>query len=494
MPPSRLRPFAPVACLLFAAAPPPGGAAEDAPVKDDPRPNVVILLCDDLGYGDPGCYGHPVIRTPHLDRLAGGGVRLTQFYAASPVCSPSRAGLMTGRTPVRAGIYDWIPEGSPVHLRTSEPTLPALLNNAGYDTCHVGKWHLSGEFNAPTQPQPDDHGFDRWFATMHNAAPSHRNPENFVRDGRPVGTLTGYSCDLVVDEAVRWLDGRQGGRSGGPSGGPRPFFLNVWFHEPHLPIASPPELTARYLSRSRTRDEAEYFANVTNVDRAVGTLLDALDDRGLAENTIVIFTSDNGPADRRRHRAAAKAYGSPGSLRGRKLWLYEGGIRVPGIVSWPGRVEPREDATPVGAVDLLPTLCTLTGTAPPDRPLDGADLSALWLRGEPLVRRTPLFWSYDRGLGGPVAAVREGPFVLLGRRDRPAGRLGWNVNPESQAILRGAVLGRFELYDLRDELQEFDLAAERSGLAGRMAATLTDLHREARDAAPPWELPEPPDR
>ena len=255
------------------------------------RPNVLLILCDDLGYGDLGCYGHPVIETPHLDRLAAGGIRFTQFCAASPVCSPSRAGLLTGRTPDRAGVFDWIPEGSPVSpARGRKPTLPALLKGNGYDTCHVGKWHLNGEFNADSQPQPGDFGFDHWFATQNNAAPSHRDPRNFVRNGERVGELSGYSCGLVAEEAVGWLDGRGDAEA--------PFFLNVWFHEPHQPIASPPELTERYGNETRTELEAEYFANVTNMDRAVGTLLNALDRRGEAEGTVVIFTSDNGPEDR----------------------------------------------------------------------------------------------------------------------------------------------------------------------------------------------------
>ena len=421
----------------------------------DPPPNVLLILCDDLGYGDLGCYGHPDIETPHLDRLAAGGVLFTQFYATSPVCSPSRAGLLTGRSPDRAGVFDWIPEGSPVHLHADEPTLPALLKGNGYDTCHVGKWHLNGAFNADAQPQPGDFGFDHWFATQNNAAPSHRDPRNFVRNGDPVGELSGYSCGLVAEEAVRWLDGR------GDAGAP--FFLNVWFHEPHQPIASPKELTDRYGNQTRTELEAEYFANVTNMDRAVGTLLNALDRRGERENTVVIFTSDNGPEDRFRYRGAASSFGSTGGLRGRKLWLYEGGVRVPGIVSRPGKIEPREDATPVGAVDLLPTLCELTGTDLPSRPLDGADLSGLWLRGEVPTRETPLFWSYYKALGGPVAAVRDGRRVLLGRDDGADG------------------LDRFELYDLRrDERQARDVAPAEKGAVNRLSERLSALHREVR--------------
>ena len=426
-----------------------------------PRPNVLLILCDDLGYGDLGCYGHPVIETPRIDALAASGIRFTQCYAASPVCSPSRAGLLTGRAPDRAGVYDWIPDGSPMHLRAGEATIPSLLKSAGYDACHVGKWHLNGLFNDPAQPQPGDHGFDRWFATQNNASPSHRNPVNFVRDGEPVGELDGYSCDLVAAEAVRWLDGRGDSDT--------PFFLNVWFHEPHEPVASPAALTDRYRPRSRTAAEAEYFANVANVDGAVGTLLDALGDRELTDDTLVIFTSDNGPETLGRYPGAARSYGATGGLRGMKLWLYEGGIRVPGVVSWPGRIEPRTDDTPVGAVDLLPTLCGLAGAAVPEgRTLDGADLAPLLLRGEPVGRTVPLFWTYGRALGGPVAAVRDGDRVLLGRRAGGGPRAA-------------ARLGRFESYDLRsDPRQTRDLGPS------PLSDTLRRLHREVRDGAPAW--------
>ena len=473
------------AALLLAFA---AGGAQGADAPRSPRTNVLLILCDDLGYGDLGSYGHPVIETPHLDALAAGGVRFTQFYATSAVCSASRAGLMTGRTPDRAGVYDWIPAGSPVHLRREEPTIASLLNDAGYDACHVGKWHLNGRFNTPSQPQPGDHGFDHWFATQNNASPSHENPTNFVRDGEPVGPLTGFSCNLVADEAVRWLDER-GGEEGEAS--ETPFFLNVWFHEPHEPIASPDDLTDRYEIRSRTADEAEYFANVANLDRAVGTLIAALEERDLRRNTLVIFSSDNGPETLNRYKNANRSYGSPGDLRGMKLWLYEGGIRVPGIVNWPGRIEPRVEREPAGAVDLLPTVCDFTGVAPPDRPLDGASLAGLLTNGTEPQRSTPLFWSYYRALGGPVAAVREGDAVLLGRRDEPGSPDGGNVNPASMELIKRTELGRFELYDLkRDERQYWDLSAERPGERDRLSKRLIDLHRSARDEGPVWTFDE----
>ena len=156
------------------------GTADAAPSK---RPSFVVILCDDLGYGDLSCFGHPHIRTPNLDRLAQRGMRLTSCYSSAPVCSSSRAGLLTGRTPSRVGVYDWIPNNHVVHLRQEEVTVAALLRRAGYSTAHVGKWHCNGKFNQAAQPQPGDHGFEHWYSTQNNASPTHENPKNFVRNG-----------------------------------------------------------------------------------------------------------------------------------------------------------------------------------------------------------------------------------------------------------------------------------------------------------------------
>lgn len=220
-----------------------------------------------------------------------------------------------------------IAEGAEVHLRTSEVTLPEILKEIGYATCHVGKWHLNGKFNSPDQPQPGDHGYDHWMATQNNAAPSHMNPKNFVRNGKPVGELQGFSAPLVADEAIDWLSSKRDKS--------KPFLLSVWAHEPHLPIESDPQFMKLYADLSP--DFQQHHGNVTQLDSAVGKLLSALDDQKLAENTIVVFTADNGPEG---DGTKGRTRGSPGDLRGRKRSMYEGGICVPGIVRWPGKIKP----------------------------------------------------------------------------------------------------------------------------------------------------------
>jgi arylsulfatase A len=222
------------------------------------------------------------------------------------VCSPSRSSILTGRTPYRNGVFTWIPEGRDLYLRTSEIALPKLLKARGYETCHVGKWHLNSHFNQPTQPQPNDHGYDWWFATQNNAAPSHENPVNFVRNGKPVGRIEGYSAPIVVTEAIHWLTSERN-RS-------KPFLLSVWTHEPHYPIKSDPQFKALY--PDLTDDvQREHHANVTQLDRAFGRLMKALDEMQLAQNTLVIFTSDNGPEG---DGIKTPGRGSTGGLRGRK--------------------------------------------------------------------------------------------------------------------------------------------------------------------------------
>jgi arylsulfatase A len=369
-----------------------------------------------------------------------------------------------------------------MHLPQEETTIARLLQQAGYGTWHVGKWHCNGQFNSPQQPQPGDHGFDHWFSTQNNAIASHRNPHNFVRNGQAVGDLEGYSCQLVTDEAIRCLEQRS------PQS---PFFLMVCYHEPHEPVASPPELVAEYADSTSNSDQAHYFANVTNVDRAVGRLLETLDRLQLADNTLVIFTSDNGPETLNRYPRATRSYGSPGELRGMKLHLYEGGIRVPGILRFPGRIQPgQECAEPIGGVDILPTLCELAGIPlPPDRVLDGCSIAALF-RGERLERPQPLYWDYDRAIGGPKAALRDGDLMVLGKRDASADNADSGLLEKDGQRVPSAELVEFELYDLaQDAAQQHDLSAERPEELRRLRGELVERYRQVQQEGPRWETP-----
>jgi arylsulfatase A len=448
------------------------------------RPNFLVMLCDDLGYGDVGCFGSPTIATPHLDRLAAQGMKLTDCYASAPVCSPSRAGLLTGRTPNRLGIYDWIPGGHAMHMKKEERTIATLLRGAGYATCHSGKWHCNGKFNSPAQPQPGDHGFDHWFSTQNNAAPSHANPRNFVRNGRNAGQQKGYACQIVADEASRWLKARDANK---------PFFLFVCFHEPHEPIASPPDMVAKYPD-AKKRGEALYYANVSNMDRAVGSLMKTLDDLKLVENTLVFFTSDNGPETLNRYGGAWRSHGSPGPLRGMKLHIYDGGIRVPGILRWPGHTKPGQVVdTPVSAVDLLPTFCELAGAAPPtDRALDGASLLPLF-SGKPIKRTKPLFWDYYRAFGSSKVAIRDGDWKMVAHWDGPKLSPGASFRGNDIKIIKEAKLVNFELYNLRgDRGEKRDLAKDEPARLKAMSKTLVALYEEVQREGPAWDTKRKP--
>ena len=363
-------------------------------------PNVVVLLADDLGWKDIGCYGGPV-QTPALDKLASEGTRFTHFYSGAAVCSPSRAVLLTGRNNLRASIYSWInDQDQRSHLPVNETTLAEVLKSNGFDTAHFGKWHLGmPTARQPDKPTPSEHGFDYWFATANNAQPSHRNPRNFFKNGKPVGELKGYACDLVVEDAIQWLDSRKETE--------RPFFLNVWFHEPHAPLAAPPDLIETY---GQTSDPAAiYSATIANTDQAIDRLIKKLREIDAPENTLIIYASDNGSY--RSDRV--------GDLRGTKGSNYQGGVRVPGIFYWPGHIaRGAVTDTPAGLVDLLQTVCGLAKIPPPERPLDGTDLSPV-LRQESarIQRKQPLFWALP--LAGPAFAIREDQYAMVAHRDGP---------------------------------------------------------------------------
>ncbi|MEM7386000.1 MAG: sulfatase-like hydrolase/transferase [Verrucomicrobiota bacterium] len=386
------------------------------------KTNFIVFLADDLGWGDLACYGHPRIKTPHLDQFAKEGVKLTQCYSACGVCSPSRSAILTGRTPFRNGVFRWIPDGHRLHLRESEITIAEILKTRGYETCHSGKWHLNGHFNAPRHPQPTEHGFDHWFATQNNASPNHQNPKNFVRNGKPVGPLKGYSAPLVAEEANRWLREKRDPE--------KPFFLQVWTHEPHLPIESDPEFMKPYADLEP--DVQQHHGNVTQLDHAFGSLMKTVDELGLRENTLVVFTSDNGPEGNGMRR---RTRGSTGGLRGRKRDSHEGGIRVPGIVRWPGHLEPgTENTVQIISSDFFPTFCRIASApVPKDRTIDGVDILPA-LKGNPVARPIPLFWR-----------TRIAP---------PASRMALRIG--DWKIVSNDAMDQFQLYQITKDWQESD--------------------------------------
>jgi len=426
-------------------------------------PNVVIILCDDLGYGDLELYGNKRVHTPNINHLADQGMLFTSFYPSAPVCSPSRVGLLTGRNPNRAGVYDWIPPASNydeelrdlVHMRTDESTLATQLKLIGYRTCFVGKWHCNSAFNSEIQPQPDHFGFDHWFATQNNAYPNHHNPVNFVRNGNDVGPLDGFSCQIITEEAIHWLDSTDNGS---------PFYIQVSFHEPHEPVASPNDLVQKYLNVSLTEDQATYFANIENVDLAVGRLMDALSERGLDKNTMVLFTSDNGPETLNRYSGANRSYGSPGNLQGMKLWTTEGGIRVPGIIRWPEKIEAGSICNiPVSALDIMPTVCKMSGAPLPEKAIDGADISSLFITREEFVREKPLLWCYYHAINERRVAMRHNQWKIMAKLCE--GRLEMdkthNLHLGNIDEVNKYTLADFTLYDMvNDSIEAQDVSNE----------------------------------
>jgi arylsulfatase A len=436
-------------------------------------PNIVLVLADDLGYGDLACFGSKEVRTPNLDQFAKEGLRLTSCYAGHANCSPSRTALMTGRTPTRVGVRNWIPHGSPVHVRKEEITIATLLKKAGYSTCHVGKWHMTGQFNEPGVPQPGEHGFDHWMSTQNNALPSHKNPDNFVRNGKAVGQAIGYSAHVIVDEAIGWLRAKRDKA--------KPFFLYVCFHEPHEPIASDPNYARLY-----PHDDPAYSAhhgNITQMDDAFGRLIRTLREQNLNGNTLVYFTSDNGPAITNQH-----PYGSAGPLRDKKGFLTEGGIRVPGILRWPGKIKPAtESDEPVCGVDFLPTVCAIVGIEPPkDRTLDGTSIVPVF-SGKKIARREPLYWHFNRAAGNYQVALRDGDWKILATLDqRPMARTN-DVTEEEERQFKAAEPVSFVLYNLKDDIGETkDLAAAEPERLAELKGQLVKKYHEVRDESPTW--------
>jgi arylsulfatase A-like enzyme len=419
-----------------------------------PRPNVVLVLADDLGPGDLSCYGGPT-STPHLDRMAEEGVRFTRYYAAAPICSPSRCGLVTGQFPGRWRLTSFLQTragnracGQADFLDPKAPSLPRALKAAGYKTAHVGKWHLGGGRDVADAPKFAAYGYDVGFGTWESPEP---HLDITARDWI-------WSAD---DKVKRWdrtgwmVDRTLGFLNANPAA---PCFVNLWLDDPHTPWVpsvddQQPGKGGRTVGKG---DTPERLAKVlTGMDRQVGRLLDAIRARKADRPTVVLFLSDNGPLPTfGRARTAG--------LRGSKLSLYEGGVRVPFIAWGPGVVPAgvTNDATVLTGVDLFPTLCELCGANPPaGYEPDGEDLSPALL-GKAPARTRPLFWEYGRNDTAfaypagradrsPNVAVRDGNWKLL-------------VNADGTGA---------ELYDLSGDPNEAtDRAAAEPAVARRLAA------------------------
>lgn len=428
------------------------------------KPNILFILADDLGWGDLGCYGNRIIQTPNLDRMAKEGTVFTQFYVNASVCSPSRCAFFTGQYPARHKIHGHYStkqqndaRGMSSWLDPQVPNAARLMKSAGYTTAHIGKWHLGNNSGGPPIA---DYGFD------------------FVGSGEAEGAngpakdpyFRANSTRLFVDEALKFIEGAKDA----------PFYLQLWTLVPHATLNPTPEQMARY---SRLRAGGKDFphasamqifaASVTDLDTQVGRLLDGLKKLGKDASTLVFFSSDNGPEDIHITNAGHSGVGSAGPFRGRKRSLYEGGIRVPGIVRWPGKVPAGrvDDKAIVAGVDWLPTICKIAGVRLPEgHAPDGEDVGDLFT-GATRARTRPLMWEWRFNIAGepfhhsPELAIRDGDWKLL-------------MNPDRS---------RVELYDLTKDLTQLNNVAEHhpdivEKLAGQVAAWAKTLPEGPRDA------------
>ncbi|MFZ9436732.1 MAG: sulfatase-like hydrolase/transferase, partial [Opitutales bacterium] len=416
------------------------GAASLQAAETKRPPNVIFILTDDQGWGDAKFAGHPYLKTPNLDRLAREGTWLRQFYVAATVCSPSRTAFMTSHYPARHQIHGHFSthdqnaaRSMPDWLDADVTTLPDLLKQAGYATAHFGKWHLGGGAGAPA---PEAYGFDV-SKTVNSNGPS-------LGDEGKEPYFRARSTALMVDETIKFAQANKD----------RPFYVNLWTLVPHAPLKPTPEQLAvyadlkpqaedpafgewmqKYLGKAKDlRSQMQVFAaSVTDLDTQVGRLLDALDALGLTNDTLIFFSSDNGPEDYRVGNAANAGVGSPGPLRARKRSMHEGGIRTFGLVRWPGKIPAGrvEEAAVVGGVDFLPTIAALAGVkVPAALAPDGEDKSALWLGAAAAARSRPLYWEWISGVQGPEdgympppLCVRDGQWKLFVKHDGQGAQL-----------------------------------------------------------------------
>jgi arylsulfatase A-like enzyme len=388
------------------------------------RPNIVLIMSDDQGWGETGYNGHPHLKTPVLDDMARTGLRFDRFYAAAPVCTPTRVSVMTGRHANRSGAF--APNYS---TRPEEITIARILQDAGYRTAHFGKWHI-GPVKKESPLNPARMGFDEYL--------SHDNffemDPPLSRNGEAPEIVKGESSEILIEESIRFA------RTAHAEG--KPFFIVVWFGSPHAPYVARSEDIAPYIMLGKPLSHR--FAEITVMDAAIGSFRRALDELGIRESTLVWFKSDNGITFQGGIRPEQRKEMFNGDLRGSKGDLHEGGIRVPAVIEWPAVVRsPRATSVPSVTSDILPTLLDILGLDHPDpkRPLDGVSLRSLIVDGAMTERETPIgFWKY------PTAGVSaHGRWIgaELARGTTPTSSMAW-VQPRpgriGEELARGTTL------------------------------------------------------
>jgi arylsulfatase len=427
-------------------------ASPSAEAQPPRNPNIVLCMADDMGWADTGYSGHPVLKTPNLDAMAANGIRFNRFYSGAPVCSPTRGSCITGRHPYRYGVF-FANEG---HMRPEEVTLAEVLQRRGYATGHFGKWHLGtltktekdsnrgGPRGVEHYSPPWDNGFDVCFST--EAKVPTWDPMKKPGTDEPYGTfywnqdgtkatenLDGDDSRVITDRVVPFM--RNAAQQG------TPFLAVVWFHTPHLPLVAGPEYLAMY--EGQPEAQRNYYGAVTAMDDQIGRLRIELRDLGVADNTMLWFCSDNGPEGK-----AGEAPGSAGPLRGRKRDLFEGGVRVPGLLEWPAQVEsPRTVDTPCSTSDYFPTVLDAHGipVGGLPEPRDGLSLMPL-IRGQMTERPAP------------IAFESHGQVALIDNRYKL-------ISTDSGKT--------YMLYDLIEDTGETtDLAAKEPAIAATMRETL----------------------
>ncbi|MDG2166495.1 MAG: sulfatase-like hydrolase/transferase, partial [Opitutales bacterium] len=429
------------------------------------KPNILFIFIDDMGFADPSSFGNPLMRTPHIDQLAEEGIKLTNFYVNSPICSASRVALTTGQYQGRWKIHSFLNSragnanrGMANYLDPSAPTTAKKLKAAGYATAHFGKWHMGGGRDVDDAPLPQAYGFDESLVSFEGLGDRLISNPNGIERAKELGHGEIIPCtrwERIQIQADRTIDFIKRHKD-------QPFYVRLFpndVHDKHEPF---PGTADKYAPVSDHPPERDFLAVLEELDRQIGRVVGEIDKLGLAEETLIIFTSDNGPTDwPKKYLDGGYPAGFTGPYHGRKWSLYEGGVRMPFIARWKGTIPAgAEDTTSVvSAIDMSPTMCQFVGV-PVEADLDGIDRSDVLL-GKPSIRSNPVFWQY----GHPHALLKGGkPEYQSPTFSVRDGRWKFLVNPDGSEA---------QLYDLEaDEGETRNLLVEQSNRAADLSAQL----------------------